>query len=806
MTSAINQYYQNAELAVAAYADNLSPGMANNLYVRALTDVGMSEIQAQQFATTYEIVNQLPNTSSGFSATVFKKNGEYILAIRGTEGSIFSGANDWLGNVGDIGVKGIAVSQALDLFNYFQDLTAQAGSTVYHYAYNLLTNQVTSTSAIASSTGALFGHGFTVTGHSLGGHLALIMSRLAPNLVGPVYTYNAPGFDTTLLTSSPFPGSEGFFTLLRNAEISARGSSNISTGPWDAVNLHNLVVPEDVVHLIGFVPGAQLIQFSELGAVGRAINSHDKNAMTDALAVYSLLALIDPAKTDTQVLSVGTNVLKAAANVADATLEGVVNAIGDLFSSGTRVDIGNRDQLYQRLIALDTTLIDASSGTLKLQYQGLSVADLAGSDSLTIEANAYAGLGNRYGLKKLNPFILTGNDTIYAPHNPNGELDVYNAATGSGTLTSSWIADRAKFLTWKVNINIGDRSFALDPAAAGNAWYQDRALGENAYVLTSNVLGVLKSPRAIEGFLSKTDAQRIFFGADTVGDALDGDANADSLYGGGGDDRLNGLGGDDYLQGDAGDDLLLGGAGNDTVVGGKNDDVLDGGLGNDTYVWNKNDGFDALIDAREADGLKAGTIQFLGQSLAGLKTQVSPDNPVEFTDGLGVTYQFFGLAGGEGALFISKAGEAGDLEVRGFRSGDFGIVIPVPAVVPKTEKFGTAGNDLGLAADAPNQKVFGLAGNDQILVTLAGTQGYGGLGHDYITNDTGDQTLAGDEGNDILIASGGSDALYGGLDNDFLQGGADSDLLDGGERLVGAAGNNALFNGTASEILLRKAA
>lgn len=453
MTNMID-YFKNAELSVASYA-TLQVGMGGGAYVTALTSVGMSLIQAREFAGVdannefipgkgYEIVGQMPNTSSGFSATVFRKNGSHVLAIRGTEGFSFSSITDWVSNVANIGPNGIAIMQAIDLFNYFQDLKAQQGSTVYHYAYNQLTNQVTYTSAIASSTGALYGQAFTVTGHSLGGHLALIMTRLAPSLVGGLaYTYNAPGFDPLAF---PVPGSEGFFTLLHDAEVSARGSSEIRVGSWDGTNFYNLVVPEDIVHLIGYVPGAQLTQFSESGAVGSPISSHDKNALSDALAVYSLLSRIDPLKTDTQVLSMGSNIFKAAASTAGATLEGVVNAIGDLFGSGTKIDIGNRDQLYQRLIELDATLIDAGSGTLKPQYQGLSLIDLTGISASALETSASTDIGYRYALRALNPFAILGNNALYTPHNPNGELDLYNVADRSGTLTTDWITDRARLL------------------------------------------------------------------------------------------------------------------------------------------------------------------------------------------------------------------------------------------------------------------------------------------------------------------------------------------------------------------------
>jgi len=176
MANVMDEYFQGAELAVAAYANNLLMGMNITDYVIALKNAGMSEVQAEQFAATYEIVEQIPNTLLGFSATVFSRDGGYILAIRGTENVFLpSGMIDWASNIGDIGANGIAISQALDLFNYIQDSTAHAGDTVYHYSYIPVLNQIISSSSTASATGALYGQAFTVSGHSLGGQLALIM-------------------------------------------------------------------------------------------------------------------------------------------------------------------------------------------------------------------------------------------------------------------------------------------------------------------------------------------------------------------------------------------------------------------------------------------------------------------------------------------------------------------------------------------------------------------------------------------------------------------------------------------------------
>jgi len=756
----IQDYLKNAQLSVAAYA-NLQQGMQPTQYINALIDVGMNEIQAREFVGVdqndllipdkgYEIVGQLPNTNNGFSATVFKKNGEYFLAIRGTEGFTFSGINDWLANVVDIGTRGIAFSQALDLFNYYQDLTAQAGSTVYHYAYNLLTNEITSSAVVASTTGVLFGQVFTVTGHSLGGHLALVMSRLAPTFVGPVYTYNAPGFDDITLTSSPLPGSEGFFTLLRNAEMSARGASTVSSGPWDTVNLHNVVVPEDAVHLIGFVPGLELMQFSELGAAASASSSHDKNAMADALAVYNLLAQIDPAKADIQILNIGTSILKAAANTAGATLETLVDAVGDLFDAGTKIDIGNRDQLYQRLIDLNTTLIDPTSGVLRPQYQGLSLWDVTSVDAQTIEVNASTDLAYRYGLKQLNSFVLIGNDTIYAPHNANGELDLYDTVNRTGTLTADWITDRAKLLFAELIRNTQD---IADPQVA--------------------VLLPGSGDRVTEYHHYRGGKEEVFFAQPADSSQLPTQVVMFA------DDAGRLLTGTDNLLGDH----LYGGADTDYLIGKANADSLEGGKGLDIYQYNgsgsTNDGADVIRDI-DGKGVLRYTFTQSGFFSTTVQSTVIADASVRVS---GLQWNSadgkFSYTRSQNDLIVTiNDGTGGSFTLRDFRDGDFNIHLWEAHADPEITGVTITG-DLEPQDFDPNTD--GIQTQTDALGNVIVTANPEPDRNDVLNDSTGNDRIIAGGGNDILRGiRGGDDWMSGEAGRDNLAGGAGADLLEGG--------------------------
>jgi hypothetical protein len=86
MASVADVYYQNAQLAMAAYA-TLTEGMPDLQYRAALTRVGFTETQAADFIRTYSIFSVSPSNVNGFSAVLFQKNdgaNNRFLAIRGT--------------------------------------------------------------------------------------------------------------------------------------------------------------------------------------------------------------------------------------------------------------------------------------------------------------------------------------------------------------------------------------------------------------------------------------------------------------------------------------------------------------------------------------------------------------------------------------------------------------------------------------------------------------------------------------------------------------------------------------------------
>lgn len=172
----ITDYFAQAQLSLAAYALNLQQGMfggtdQNSPYVKALTDAGMSAQQATTFASTYTVVEQSGGIGSptGFSATLFQnaQTGQKFLAIRGTEPNLTIGPDLW-------------ADATIAFGNPFLNLQIPALVSFYDQL---------KTDGLVTPADTL-----TVSGHSLGGYLAQLLTMYDPVQVSQTCTYNAPGF------------------------------------------------------------------------------------------------------------------------------------------------------------------------------------------------------------------------------------------------------------------------------------------------------------------------------------------------------------------------------------------------------------------------------------------------------------------------------------------------------------------------------------------------------------------------------------------------------------------------------------
>jgi hypothetical protein len=342
--STIQDLFLQAQLAEAAYAD-----FTNYLNdpAGALTNPSLggnfSSSQAAAFAARYQVVSQLPNTASGFSATVFldTTTGQYTFAARGTE----FGPTDLSTDLGDIVADGLALDQIVDMYNYWQSLTHTgiydakilatdqqetdtlqqmyldnpAGALAYEntlrangyiidYPSITVRSIQTVPSTLLSDVHLQNGTGVLpvtatvdVTGHSLGGHLAMAFSRLFPSATADVVAVNGAGFNyansnvDTLFTQ--LGGVAGFDAGKISNAVGTAGPY-LTSQDW-------LVLQQ---------PAGRTDIFTESAGPSQTFG-HAKEQMTDSLAVYSLFAELDTALNNTTTgLQTITDILKAETN------------------------------------------------------------------------------------------------------------------------------------------------------------------------------------------------------------------------------------------------------------------------------------------------------------------------------------------------------------------------------------------------------------------------------------------------------------------------------------------------------------
>ncbi|MEC4890327.1 MAG: calcium-binding protein [Nitrospira sp.] len=748
MADPVKTYFDFSQAAMAAYAD-LGIGSPA---IGALTSAGFSNQLAGQFASTYT-VKSVSGTFSGFgfSATLFESpvmvmvdgvpTTQKILSIRGTDDLA-----DLLIDAVSIGILGS------------ENLNPQYGK-LKAYVDDLYG------SGTLKPTDKLI-----VTGHSLGGFLAqaLAVDPAYASRIDSVYTYNAPGFG-------------GAFTDLLNA----LGISNPLAGSAPIGQVTNLVASNGLSPIAGLGQhiGATKELFIE---AGDPLHNHSIITLTDSLALYNLFATIAPAVNIDDL----TGILNAAGTAGGSSLEVTVDALQSLFqlpavenaavTHTTPLEDQDRDAYYE-------VIDNVASQFLPGPYVVESLVSQS-ADALAAKAEqASEGLNPlayRYALTQLNPFVI--HEADYDRHNEVGELDLYNDATGTGTLTGQYLADRAQFLAEKIALNLDDRE-----SSSGTILYEDRTL---VYTIGTNSVFAAD--------------QRFLFGSDASEADLNGGSEEDHLYGGGGSDHLDGQAGRDYLEGNGGTDILLGGAGRDILLGqqgfdrlegGEDDDRLAGGpdtdellgdAGLDVYYLQSGGGRDTITDS---DG--RGVIQVDQRLLVGGIRK--PDDAADTYTSLDGRFRYV-RAGS--TLTIANLQSAGDqIIIENYSPGQLGLrLVDVAAV---------AAQDNGLPLKTNDSFLFGEIDDTSNVLTLDGLYNFAidALGgDDYVVAGAGNDSLSGSGGGDTLFGMGGTDFLYGGAEADTLLGGNEADSIhgdEGADTLLGEDGSDWLLGGEGDDDL-----
>ena len=338
MTNA-KEFFELAQLAEAAKFDEFAGRKA------ALVNGKFSSAQADYLLLHWSVVPNAhqPNTASGFSSTLFKSldtGGGYVLAIRGTEPQAIINSTDLLAaDIADIVADGVVIDQTVDLYNEWKRITSTGAYTaaklvtltdetaayalakagqfvpVFNMAADIYLAYLRGRSDVIidepsgrvrtiqfESSATLFSDArqtglglniapgsLTVTGHSLGGHLADAFDRLFAGASADAFKINGAGFATG--------GIAGVFgnsaTNIRNLFAMLGGGASFAAS--NNLNLYGDKNPE-IVTMNGpglFQTGGHEAIFIEQNSfLGNAVG-HGASQMTDSLAVYDLFIELD---------------------------------------------------------------------------------------------------------------------------------------------------------------------------------------------------------------------------------------------------------------------------------------------------------------------------------------------------------------------------------------------------------------------------------------------------------------------------------------------------------------------------------
>lgn len=274
-------------------------------------------------------------------------------------------------------------------------------------------------------------------GHSLGGHLAILASRLFPQLADQVVTLNGPGF---------LPAAES---------VLSRFSPN-----WRDDKILRMEGTGDGVSEIGTVyPGRRVLlgQENESGVFSPFSVNHDKVNSVDGLALTELIGKLDPRYAADARLA--KPLIDSVSNIANHSYEELLDDFRRLFfpkgiaptSLNKESDPVSRDSFYVNISTLaDSAAFKSAEGKLTIDYLG-------GRSAENLVQRALMDVAYRYALVTGNSFVVTGAD--YSAANTNGKLDLFDKASGTGKLTQQYLSDRANFLVWKISKNNADADY-----------------------------------------------------------------------------------------------------------------------------------------------------------------------------------------------------------------------------------------------------------------------------------------------------------------------------------------------------------
>ena len=565
--------------------------------------------QKNVFNSKFETIKSSPeNSSSGFQAKLFKdkSTGDYILSVRGTEFNPFSNPKETYKDVleadGDLAFNNTPSSQVGDMVKFINELTKKEDEHG-----NAITPIIKQEDNIA------------IVGHSLGGTLAQVASKMYPGLFDKCYTFNSPsGKDLYSKNVHKNVGEKYFW--IEDDQIKYL-DDNIGKAFYNYQN-SPMTTPVTDVRAKDFIsPIANLHggeRFGELIKVSG--ETHFITPMTKILYFYDF-AISHGISEEfvTNYLSgyykniVSSIVSKSIADIAEKIIQDIDKTIGKAIGKSDIIDIC---QIY------DT---DKADFTLELIPFNASINQIFPDSNISIE--------KLYALVNLNNFIISDIDIpVYK------ELEKYK-----DEYSDDYIEDKAKMF---------EAALKYPDKKPVNFNYFDIETKKELY---SNPAGNSdKGTDVIFGVnLDETIQARPNFNnriyALAGNDSIKGGKHDNYIEAGSGNDTID-------LRSSKGENTVYGGVnngkdndddGDDTIYAGQGKDTIYGGTGFDTYyVGDK----DVIFDS---DG--KGKVVFEGVELKG-GTYDKDKGAYVSKDGL-IEYRL-NESGGKSTLTVQKGGKS----------------------------------------------------------------------------------------------------------------------------------------------------
>ena len=753
-------------------------------------------------------VGDIFSNESGFSGTLFhdKTNHEFIMAFKGT-----AGWKDLLGtDVADIVTNGAAHNQIIDMYNFWQQIKHSGQESYYEAAYldgnNPLNVQFKLIDSLPSlsytakkaallplkikavnegyyvADGGIYKVAFrpsneiykderkftykekidvskmTVAGHSLGGHLAAIFSRLFPEATSMTYMFNGAGTGGKLsLIPAMFDGISANDNVNNLLDGLAKGYSN-----FERDKIYNLTGDKGM-NLVAIdkdwalsQPGKQLPIFIESAA--KDTLGHGMGQVLDSSAVISLLASLDK-RFETmpleESLAFFNRLLDASPGGTDVlgTLENVINKLSEqLTGKNPDIKTGDRDAFYNAIESLKKD--DQAKEKLSGQAGLLNIFDELEKDQFAIYGKNELGNAYRYALKHLNAFVIPA-DTIGRNKDKTtiSLLDTSESDTYGG-MTEEYIRHRL------------------------------------------NMLQLLSKNEEDPLYIYKDYTSQIAIASSKTVDYI---RSASVIFGTDGDDK-NGV-----LSHTPNNDYIFSGTGNDFLNGGKGSDYLEGSTGHDIYqLKTGDDGVDTIFDSDgdgvlEVDGTLLSRLEFVGAPMPFSPPMKLRWTPFRTRDG---QYQFLKYDDDQWEFSVRNA--SGNYQplarIRHWKEGDFGFTLAEDntllsdegaVLVDDSNKahlffYNGAVAPRGIRVKGSNLKpsqITGSAHDDVLFTGDGGTKGLhlvmAGQGNDFVYGGNNQEFIF--SGNLHRDATNDNDTVYAGGGSDIVIGGAGADTLVAGD-------------------------